>query len=79
MEPLGMKYYLAGALMPFFTLGVGMFIVSYMIGSVFLMLLSLINMLGAGGDTTIALMLLKHKNAVILDHPTECGFAAFIK
>jgi hypothetical protein len=78
-EPLGMKYYLAGTLMPFFMLGVVMFIVSYMIGNAFLMLISLTNMLGAGGDTTIALMLMKYKSAVILDHPTECGFMAFTK
>lgn len=48
-------------------------------GSGFFLILSLFNIIAAGGDTSIALMLLKHKNAMIIDHPTECGFWAFRK
>lgn len=48
-----------------------------------LFLLSLVNILSAGGDTTIACMELKYlkqdEKCYILDHPTNCGFVAFVK
>ncbi|WP_312644392.1 DUF3267 domain-containing protein [Hydrogenoanaerobacterium sp.] len=78
-EPLAFAYYLIGGLMPLFVLGVLWFILAYIGGSTLLAMLSIINILCAGGDTTIALMLLKYRKACILDHPTECGFVAFTK
>ena len=41
------------------------------------MILSLMNILSAGGDTTIGLLLLKYKDGLFIDHPTDCGFVAF--
>lgn len=60
-------------------LGILLFIISFFIGNSSLMILSLINILCAGGDTTIALLLCKYKDALFIDHPTDCGFVAFIK
>jgi len=52
-------------------------------GSVLRLSLGLFNILAAGGDTTIACMLLRYlkydKCCYILDHPTDCGFVAFVK
>ncbi|MFZ2539004.1 MAG: DUF3267 domain-containing protein [Oscillospiraceae bacterium] len=78
-EPLKFGGYILGGLMPLFVLGIALFVVSLLTGNILLLLLSLFNIIGAGGDTTIALMLLKYKKACILDHPTECGFVAFTK
>lgn len=79
MEALSFGQYILGGLMPFIVLGLGMFLVSLMTNSIFLLLLSIFNIIGAGGDTTISLMLLKHRNALIMDDPVECGFWAFNK
>lgn len=78
-EPLNFKGYIAGGLMPLLILGILIFIISLFIGNSLLMILSLINILCAGGDTTIALLLFKYKNALFVDHPTDCGFVAFTK
>ena len=76
-EPLSFKGYIFGGLAPFIVLGVGFFILAFINESPLLLYLSVFNILSAGGDTTIALMLLKHTKAKRLDHPTECGFIAF--
>lgn len=82
-EPLKPKHYLVGGLMPFWVLGGGLFTASLLAGNQLVFLLSVVNVLSAGGDTTIACMLFKYlkaqDNCYILDHPTECGFAAFVK
>lgn len=82
-EPLRPGQYLVGGLMPFAVLGAGMYAAALVSGSYMLFALSLLNMLCAGGDTTIACMLwkyLKQNDACyILDHPTQCGFVAFVK
>lgn len=82
-EPLRPKQYLVGVLMPFMVLGVGLYVAAFVSGSRLLFLLSLFNILSAGGDTTIACMELKYlkqkEDCFILDHPTDCGFIAFTK
>lgn len=82
-EPLKPRQYLVGGLTPFVVLGIGMYIAAYITGSYMLLALSLVNILCAGGDTTIACMLLKYQKkneeCYILDHPTDCGFVAFVK
>lgn len=82
-EALKPKQYLIGALMPFMVLGVGMYIAALLSGSLMLFILSVINVLCAGGDTTIACMEFKYLKqggmCYILDHPTDCGFVAFVK
>lgn len=78
-EPLNFKAYITGGLMPLLILGILLFIISFFMGNSSLMILSLINILSAGGDTTIALLLCKYKDAIFIDHPTDCGFVAFTK
>lgn len=77
MEPMRFGGYICGGLMPFFLLGVCVSAAAIISGSVLLLVLGAFNILAAGGDTTIALMLLRYRDALILDHPTECGFVAF--
>lgn len=81
-EPLNSKQYMIGLLMPFFILGVCMGLVAIILRNPLMLLLAVLNILSAGGDTTIAIKLFKYikkKNVLILDHPTECGFVAFEK
>jgi hypothetical protein len=79
MEPLNRRSYLFGALAPLVVLGILPGCASLLWQSPLILLLSAYNILAAGGDTTISLMLRKYKGALFLDHPTECGFAAFRK
>lgn len=78
-EPLTFGSYIIGGLMPFLILGIGVSAVGILVGNFTITFIGIVNILSAGGDTTIALMLLKYRNAVIIDHPKECGFVAFIK
>lgn len=82
-EPLKPRQYLLGVLMPFVVLGAGLYIAAWVSGSYMLFLLSVFNMLAAGGDTTLAWMerkyLKQNESCLILDHPTDAGFIAFIK
>jgi hypothetical protein len=77
LEPLPFGPYLFGGLMPLILLGAGTFIAALLTGSLLWFALSILNIFSAGGDIVIALMLLRHKNARIVDHPTKCGFWSF--
>lgn len=80
MEPLTIKQYIIGALMPLLVVGLVPFTISFIIGNHLLMALSLLMILGAGGDVTMVLLLLKErKDALVLDHPTLCGCVVFKK
>ncbi len=78
-EPLGFFGYLFGALAPFLVLGAGTFLIGYFSGNPFWILFSAINLLAAGGDTTLVFLMLPHTKAQFLDHPSECGFTAFVR
>lgn len=78
-EPLDFKSYLTGGIMPLLILGILVFIISFFTGNSLILIISLINILCAGGDTTICLLLLKYKDGLFIDHPTDCGFVAFTK
>lgn len=78
-EPLNMAGYLTGALAPFFILGWGISIAGIISGSVMLIALGATNLLAAGGDTTMAIMVVRSKGQVFLDHPDQCGFIAYSK
>ena len=43
------------------------------------MLTMLVNFVGAGADLIIAFNVLKEKDVLIADHPTEAGYIAFYK
>lgn len=77
--PLSAGKYMVGLLLPFIVLGVGSAVIGLISGSAFFLLLGVVGLLCAGGDTTIFCYLLRHRKALILDHPTECGFVAFEK
>ena len=78
-EPLKFWAYLFGALTPFLVLAVGAFLVSYSSGSLFWLLFSVVHFIAAGGDTTLVCMMLPYTKAQFLDHPSECGFTAFVR
>ncbi|MDO5294260.1 MAG: DUF3267 domain-containing protein [bacterium] len=78
-EPLRFWPYIIGGLMPFFVLGIGVSVVGIVCHSALITVIGATSILAAGGDTTIALMLLRYRKALILDHPKQCGFVAFTK
>lgn len=81
-EPLNIKSYLIGAIMPFLLLGVVVGIIAIITGNPYILLLALLDILSAGGDTTVVLKLLTHidkENVLVLDHPIEVGYVLFEK
>lgn len=80
-EALSVVQYYIGLLMPFTVLGLIPSAVSLFTGNVFLYLFGVYNLLIAGGDTTIGCIIAKYlgKDVKILDHPDQCGAAAFVK
>jgi len=80
--PLRVKPYLFGGLLPFLVLGVLFCLIAIPTRSLTLILCGAVNILAAGGDTTIACMMLRYlhkKDAVMLDHPTKVGFVSFTR
>lgn len=80
-EPLTPAKYLIGVLTPASVLGAGFYILAFITDSNLLLELSMLNLLAAGGDLAISILVFKYmgKKVLILDHPTECGFVAFTK
>ncbi|WP_343118194.1 DUF3267 domain-containing protein [Romboutsia sp. MSSM.1001216sp_RTP31141st1_F12_RTP31141_220114] len=81
-EPLSSKQYMIGLLAPFFILGICMGFVAIILRNPLILFISVLNILASGGDTTIAIKILKYinnKEVLILDHPTELGFVSFEK
>lgn len=76
-EPLTFGAYMLGGLTPLLVLGLGMFALAFTLGNGLYLALALFNIVAAGGDTTIACLLLRHRHAIMLDHPSECGFVAY--
>lgn len=76
-EPLSPGKYLLGCLIPGLILGVGVYVTAFITGSAFLLWISLLNIISAGGDLLIAWYGRKYKTGYMLDHPTECGFIIF--
>jgi hypothetical protein len=79
--PLKKRPYIAGALMPLVVLGIVPWIVSLLCGSTLLLYLSLVMILGAGGDMLIVFELLRHRSSaaeqLVCDHPTQAGCVLF--
>jgi hypothetical protein len=73
-EPLLLKHYLIGGLMPTIILGIIPFIISIITGSVELNLFGFIFTLSGAGDLLIFWLLRKeNKNSWIEDQPDKCG------
>jgi hypothetical protein len=79
LEPLGFGPYLLGGLMPFLVFGIGLYVVALVLQSVPLLVLSIFGAAAASGDLMIVFLLLRHRRARVMDHPTEGGFIAFEK
>lgn len=79
-EPMGVKGYLAGALMPLIVLGIIPAVVSLIIGSIPLLGWGILFIAAASGDIWMSWLLTKEDpESTILDHPTEAGFYVFPK
>ena len=78
-EPLTFNKYIIGALMPFIILGIGFAVFGIVYGSLLVFWLGMVNILGAGGDLMIAMMLRNYRKAMIIDHPSQIGFVAYQK
>lgn len=78
-EPLRFSHYILGGLMPFFVLGIGLSVLGILLHSNLIIIIGALNILSAGGDTTISCMLLPYRNSILIDHPSACGFVAFKK
>lgn len=82
-EPLKKWQYIIGTLMPTVILSLGLGIISIFSGSLVLFFAAMFMFLGGGGDMLVVIKLLmyrtKNKDAVIYDHPYECGLVVFEK
>ena len=80
-EPLKLGRYYIGLLAPVTVLGVVPSILAVVTGDISLLLMGTYNLLLAGGDLTIALIIARYrgKDVRILDHPDQCGAVAFVK
>lgn len=79
-EPMKKGQYLLGSAMPTLVLGFGLGIVAVYTGVSLLLYLSVLMILGGGGDFCIILKLLAYRprgEAVYCDHPYEPGLVAF--
>lgn len=73
-EPIKLKGYIIGALMPALLLGIVPVIISFFNGSMMLLLLGVFFISAAGGDFLIVWMLRNEsKDSYVLDHPSEAG------
>ena len=79
--PLKKGPYILGALMPLVILGIIPLVVAFCIGSVPLLYIGALMVVGATGDILIVLKLLGHKSTatdvLLYDHPTEGGSVIF--
>ena len=80
-EPLLWWHYLIGSLAPGVILGLAPGIIGAVTGQIWILPMVVLMIIGAGGDILVALKLLRHhatcRNAIYLDHPSECGLVAF--
>lgn len=80
-EPLSVGQYYLGLLLPCTMLGWIPCIFAVIFGSGFWLLFGIVGIFLAGGDLTIACIMVKYlgRDAKILDHPDQCGAVAFVK
>lgn len=74
-EPLNIRHYKLGAIMPFIILGVLPLLASILTKNILLLLFSYLSIISTSGDLIIFYLLMKEtKNCKILDHPTKIGY-----
>ena len=80
-SPLSKPLYILGSMMPMTILGVIIGIIAVFTGSIVLLIISVIQIMGGAGDILISAMLLFRKSdakeTILLDHPTKIGLVAF--
>lgn len=80
-EALKKGEYILGTMMPMLVLGILPSLIGALAGSLFLLGIGLMMILGAGGDFTIFLKILfqgsNARDALYFDHPTKVGLAVF--
>lgn len=83
LRPAKRGQYILGAAMPTLVLGIGLTAAAALTGVYWVFILALAMIFGGGGDFTIILKILLHrqcgKEAVYYDHPYECGVVVFEK
>lgn len=82
-QPMKRYQIIIGSLMPTIILGFMLGVVSILTGSQMLLIVSVLNILGGGGDLMVTFKLLKYKSpskeTLFIDHPYEIGTAVFEK
>ena len=83
LRPVNRGQYILGAAMPTLVLGIGLTAAAALTGVFWVFILAIAMIFGCGGDFTIILKILLHrqrgKEAVYYDHPYECGVVVFEK
>ena len=83
LRPAKRGQYILGAAMPTLVLGIGLTAAAALTGIFWVFILALAMIFGGGGDFTIILKILLHRqqgrDAVYYDHPYECGVVVFEK
>lgn len=77
--PLEKKSYLFGVLTPFAVLGAGSVCFLFLYPGTVSFLTMIVNVISAGADLLIACNVLKERDVLIADHPTEAGYIAFYR
>jgi len=79
-EPLKVKHYITGAIMPAIILGFLPFVYSLFTGNVIWLLFGIFFTMAAVGDLMIVNLIRKEDmNSLVLDHPSEVGYYIFRK
>ncbi len=78
--PMIKRYYVIGALMPLFLVGIVPLVIAFCIGSLLWLLLGIIFVVAAMGDIMIVWAIRKEpSDALIYDHPSEAGCYVYHK
>lgn len=73
------QQYLIGVLSPLCVLGILSIVFLFVYPGTISMLTMIVNFVAAGADLVIAANVLREKDVLIADHPTEAGYVAFYK
>ena len=73
------KQYLIGVLTPFVISGLGSVLFVFIYPGTISLLTMIVNFVAAGADLIIAFNVLKERDSLIVDHPTEAGYIIFYK
>lgn len=77
--PLNFFEYLAGSVFPFFFLSIVPAVVSIFIRSSTMLYFSVFSAFSCGSDIINSVIVCFHRDEIILDYPTDCGFTSYKK